>query len=700
MIRKSIAFLLLTPVCLTAFAQSFVGYGYDNYSGVNGVLLNPATMADSRYKVNVNLFAISALAGNNAYEIDRSRLFGFHFSNMPEKHGYYKSTNTDYKYFYNNLDILGPSATISLTKKDALGLITRLRSMSNIYNLGDSLFRLIGDGSASYYNVNMMNRSLQMKSNAFAEAGVSYSRVIFKGQRDEMKLGITGKYLIGLGYASLTSGPIAIDVDPNNNIVNLQADVTAQYSGNLDNAGNGMNISRIMGKQSGHGFGLDIGFVYEKMSEDPSTAKLRLGISVTDIGSIKYTNSANSQEYTVSASGASAQQFGIQNGETLSAYFTRLKTAGLVTTKAAAPMATVNLPTALHLNFDYEIYKRLFINGDILFNMLATTSPTSPNYVTTATVTPRLEKKWVSIYSPVSYNVNGQLTWGAGVRFGPVFVGSGSVLSSLLKQRIQTADAHIGLTIPIFQHGKTPEDKKHKADTVYRSATANNDRDGDGVIDSKDNCPDSAGPVALIGCPDRDGDGVPDIKDKCPDVKGSANFQGCPAPDSDGDSVNDDEDKCPLVKGDKANFGCPTIRPELVQRVKNAADRIYFVRAKANIEPVSFAELERVADVLKSDSTLRLRIEGFTDDEGPDAREMRLSARRAQAVEKYLVVLGIPPSRMETIGYGKKRPLAPNDSPEGMARNRRVEMVLMNYPGEKKEADKSKPEGGAAEASN
>ena len=700
MIRKSIAFLLLTTACLTASSQSFVGYGYDNYSGVNGVLLNPAVMADSRYKVNVNLFAISGLAGNNAYEIDRSRLFGFHFSNMPEKHGYYKSTNTDYKYFYSNMDILGPSATISLTKKDALGLITRLRSMSNIYNLGDSLFRLIGDGNASYYNVNMMNRSLQMKSNAFAEAGVSYSRVIFKGEHDEMKLGITGKYLIGLGYGSLTSGPIAIDVDPNNNILNLQADVTAQYSGNLDNASNGMHLNNIFGKQAGHGWGLDIGFVYEMKGEDPSTAKLRLGVSVTDIGTIKYNNSANSQEYTVTANGASAQQFGIQNGETISSYFNRLKTAGLVTTKAVAPAATVNLPTALHLNVDYEIYKRLFINGDILFNMVATTSPTSPNYVTTATVTPRLEKKWVSIYSPVSYNVNGQLNWGAGVRFGPVFIGSGTVLSSLLKQRLQTADAHIGLTIPIFQHGRTLEDKKHKADTVFNTKNLNNDKDGDGVVDSKDNCPDSAGPVALIGCPDRDGDGVPDIKDKCPDVKGSANYQGCPAPDSDGDSVNDDDDKCPLVKGDKSNFGCPAIRPELLARVKNAADRIYFVRAKANIEPVSFGELERVAEVLKSDSTLRLRIEGFTDSEGPDAREMRLSARRAQAVLKYLVVLGISPSRMETIGYGKKKPLAPNDSPEGMARNRRVEMVLMNYPDKKKE-DKPKPAGpGAAEATN
>ncbi|HVS96539.1 MAG TPA: DUF5723 family protein, partial [Puia sp.] len=519
MIRKSIAFLLLTPLCLTVFSQSFVGYGYDNYSGVNGVLLNPAVLADSRYKVNVNLFAISGLAGNNAYEMDRSRLFGFHLNNLAEGNGFYKSTNTDFKYLYSNVDILGPSATISLTRKDAIGIITRMRSMSNVYNLGDSLFRLIGVGNPNYYNLNILNRSLQMKANAFAEAGVSYSRVIFKGPRDEMKLGITGKYLVGLGYGSLSSGPIQIQVDPNNNILNLNADVIAQYSGNMDNAASGMHISDVFGKQSGHGWGVDVGFVYEVKGEDPSIDKFRLGFSVTDIGSIRYTNSTNSQEYTLTANGANAQQFGIQKGENLSSYFNRLKTSGLVVVKGVAPMATVNLPTALHLNFDYQIYKRLFINGDILFNMVSTTSPTSPNYVSTATVTPRLEKKWISIYSPVSYNVNGQLNWGAGVRLGPVFVGSGSVLSSLFKQRLQTADAHIGLTIPIFQHGRN-EDKKHKkTDTVFNKL--NNDRDGDGVIDSKDNCPDSAGPIALIGCPDRDGDGVPDNQDKCPDVKGS-----------------------------------------------------------------------------------------------------------------------------------------------------------------------------------
>ena len=225
--------------------------------------------------------------------------------------------------------------------------------------------------------------------------------------------------------------------------------------------------------------------------------------------------------------------------------------------------------------------------------------------------------------------------WGAGVRFGPIFVGSGSVISSLFKQRLQTADAHIGLTIPIFQHGKSSEDKKHNkalCDTVFKTKDLTHDRDGDGVVDEKDECPDSAGPIPLFGCPDTDGDGVPNYKDKCPLVKGSINFQGCPAPDTDGDSVNDDDDKCPLVKGVKSNFGCPPIKPELIVRVNHAADRVFFVRAKAVIEKISFTELDRVVSILQDDSTLRLRVEGYTDSEGTDERNQRLSDRRAKSV--------------------------------------------------------------------
>jgi outer membrane protein OmpA-like peptidoglycan-associated protein len=684
MSKKSVVFLLGIVLCLNAASQSFIGYGYDNYSGVNGLLLNPGTLADSKYKVNVNILAVSGFAGNNAYEIDRSKLLGLHFNHLSEGNGYYKSSNTDYKYVYFNTDILGPSAMVNLTSKDAFGIITRMRTMGNEYNLGNPLFQLLGTANPNYYNTSIINRSLQMKVNSFVEAGLSYGRVLMKNEHAELKIGITGKYVSGLAYGSVSSGPLTINIDPTNTIVQMTGNVTAQYSANLDNLGNGSSIQDALNHRDGKGWGLDLGFVYEIRKADPSQYKLRLGFSITDLGSMKYNNSPNGATYSTNVDGHNTSELQKQSGEDFNAYFMRLKTQGLITAISGQATATVKLPTAVHLNADYNIYKRLFVDADILVNMLAAANPVSPNYITTFTVTPRLEKKWVSIYSPVSYNVQGQVNWGAGLRFGPLFVGSGTIVSSLFKQRLQTADVHAGLTIPIFQHNKSKDDKKTKADTTYRDRNLTHDRDGDGVVDEKDECPDSAGPIALIGCPDRDGDGVPDIHDKCPDVPGSKNFQGCPAPDTDGDSVNDDEDKCPLVKGVKSNFGCPPINPVLINRVNHAADRIFFVRAKAVIEDISLNELDRVVSILQSDTVLRLRIEGYTDSEGTDARNMNLSIRRARAVEKYMEKQGIPASRMDYIGYGNTKPLASNDTPEGMAKNRRVEMILMNYPKDKK----------------
>jgi OOP family OmpA-OmpF porin len=81
------------------------------------------------------------------------------------------------------------------------------------------------------------------------------------------------------------------------------------------------------------------------------------------------------------------------------------------------------------------------------------------------------------------------------------------------------------------------------------------DRDGDGVTDSQDKCPDIAGPASGKGCPDTDGDGIIDLKDDCPELKGPKNTNGCP--DTDMDKIPDNEDDCPEVAGLKAFNGCP-----------------------------------------------------------------------------------------------------------------------------------------------
>jgi outer membrane protein OmpA-like peptidoglycan-associated protein len=93
------------------------------------------------------------------------------------------------------------------------------------------------------------------------------------------------------------------------------------------------------------------------------------------------------------------------------------------------------------------------------------------------------------------------------------------------------------------------------------------DRDKDGILDKDDACPDVPGPAANHGCPwpDRDGDGILDQDDACPDEPGPVENHGCPYRDSDGDGIYDKDDECPRQPGPKENHGCP---PKSVSRLR------------------------------------------------------------------------------------------------------------------------------------
>jgi outer membrane protein OmpA-like peptidoglycan-associated protein len=90
--------------------------------------------------------------------------------------------------------------------------------------------------------------------------------------------------------------------------------------------------------------------------------------------------------------------------------------------------------------------------------------------------------------------------------------------------------------------------------------------------------------------------------------------------------------------------------------------------------------LECVADLLNDYPDARVRVEGHSDSIGSSGFNQRLSTGRAEAVRRALVANGITASRLEVTGYGRSRPLAPNDSEPGRARNRRVEFTLIGRP--------------------
>ena len=168
-----------------------------------------------------------------------------------------------------------------------------------------------------------------------------------------------------------------------------------------------------------------------------------------------------------------------------------------------------------------------------------------------------------------------------------------------------------------------------------------------------------------------------DKDDACPTQPGPAANKGCPELDTDLDTVPDKDDACPLTPGPPANKGCPELKVEELKVLKTAFANLEFETGKAIIRPTSLPSLRELAALLVEKSAFRLRLRGYTDNVGTPAANLLLARRRAAAVQRYLLAQGVPAAHIRAEGFGRARPLAPNTTAAGRARNRRVEMQVV-----------------------
>ncbi len=219
------------------------------------------------------------------------------------------------------------------------------------------------------------------------------------------------------------------------------------------------------------------------------------------------------------------------------------------------------------------------------------------------------------------------------------------------------------------------------------------DNDRDGIPDGDDPCPldpeDRDGFQDDDGCPDpdNDGDGIIDANDGCPDdaedKDGFQDADGCPDPDNDGDGVLDNQDACPDTPPGVAvdDRGCEVVVQAavvvpLVVPVDESMilEGVAFKSGSAQLTAESIGVLSRVAGQLQDNPDVRVEVRGHTDSTGSAETNRDLSHRRAMAVRDVLIQLGVSPSRVTAVGYGEDSPIDRNDTREGRARNRRVEL--------------------------
>jgi len=708
-------------------AQSYIGFLTDNYSGVNNVISNPANIVDSRLKVDVNLAGASVLLGNDYLGVKLTDVFDDEYD-LDDALRSPEDENT----LFGNIDILGPSFSISLNEKNAIAIFTRARAFVNINNISGDNISTLEDGFDDSQDFLVNEDAVYASANIWSEIGLSYARVLLDKEVHFLKGGISLKYIAGLGNAYAVTDNFQVDFDADgiqvagNTFGSVDTNGTLTY-GFSENFDDDIDLEEIEIISSG--FGIDLGFTYEwrpKANEytytdvdgntsyfkDVNKYKLKLGVSVTDIGSINY----EGNEELFDINGLSVTQNNFENIEDIEDFENTFNVIPLISENEST-----SLPTALHVNADWNINDKFYLNLNTDLSLVDKEQINQTSIANIVTLTPRYERKWFTFQAPVSIQQYSGFQVGAGLRAGPLYLGSGSLITALLDDEAESADIYLGIKVPIYQ--SRPKDKDgdgvpNKIDNCPKEAgTAENngcpwgDADNDGVLDNLDECPNKVGPKETNGCPrtDQDKDGLLDKNDKCPTIAGPFENNGCPWADTDGDGITDNldkcpnefgpklnngcsladqdkdgildkDDKCPTIAGVKENNGCPNVKKvtsEVIAKLNSYSKTILFDSGKSTIKAQSNSILNDIVNILKEYPNSKFNIEGHTDSAGNNTLNKNLSESRASAVKVFLIENGINQSRLTSTGYGEEQPITTNTTKEGRALNRRVEINLI-----------------------
>ncbi len=609
--KKTILLALLVCFSYAVKAQNWIGLSAGNRAGTNGIYLNPASIVDSRLGAYINLAGIGSNLYNNfiSYTGPKSFLNAIRDSSLKlDNDNFSENLNGKDKVINFSNELRGPSFMVSLHPKHAIAFSTRNRMFLQAVDISQPIARMIrwGLDTASQGFQGPDGLSLEqlysetrfgINVNNFTEFGFSYATVLVDNKEHFLKAGFTYKYLAGLYTLYLKNdGGSGVKIDGTDSLTFENTNISYGYFNeaayrNSNGDFNNFDMGRMFGSNRiGKGFGLDLGVTYEfrpkhddyrytldgKERWDKTVNKYLLRISATlmDLGRIRYSNQqyiqnnviARNKVVTWGSIDTVAKIF--ENFDSIPAghsVFSRFDNAvGTVFGFESQSNEIVSkLPTAFNLQADVKIVNNVYANI-LWLQGLRKKGSIGARQFSMLSVTPRYETNWFEAALPVILNNDYRnVTIGAMLRFGPVYIGSDNISGLVKSKKVYGFDLYAGLYVPIYKRNPRDKDKDGVSDRRDRCKNVPGiwdfngcpDRDKDGVEDAKDQCPDTAGLAKFNGCPDRDGDGVQDTKDECPDVPGELSFNGCP--DTDDDGVEDRLDSCKFLKGLPEFNGCP-----------------------------------------------------------------------------------------------------------------------------------------------
>ncbi|WP_342084246.1 DUF5723 family protein [Dyadobacter sp. OTU695] len=422
-------FLLLTGT--SAFAQ--IAHSYQLYD--NSFQLNPASARlDTSARWMFNLLSVEAKAGSNTARLSLSNTFAFDPSKLRQN----VLGNNRFSNGFANLTVNGPSFTFH-RGASSIGLSTRFRMMANFWDVDSRLSGEIGEFAKfthSYPYSLDPSKNTKLNISALSDIGLTYSRNLVSAENYSLSGGVTVRYYSGLANSSINLHELTGNVKLNN------TDETSYLSastGNIETRTSGrlldnFNIGNILSGGLGS-IGADFGLVYQ-YKENSGHPKIEMGLSVTDIGRIRYqADSLYSKSYSThipdNANGlyfnANFQNSSIsQTSRVFDRYpkFFSLK-------EKNARAYSIGLPTTLRAFVDYTFTNHFAtkLSGGLgLRSAERIQSIYNPSWVS---VTPRWYSGDFKIFAPLTYQQIVGFNAGLGVQWKQFFLSSGSLISAL-----------------------------------------------------------------------------------------------------------------------------------------------------------------------------------------------------------------------------------------------------------------------------
>lgn len=411
------------------------------FSGVLNARLNPAFIASSPYKFDVSLINLNAYLAND---------FGYLFTDEVGNLAFERIINSKNRFVIGNQTLGGLSGLFSISPKKTIAFQYQFRNLST----GMDITPNFGDRNA-------VDQSGEFVNNSWHEFGITYANVLLENKYERLKVGVTAKLMGSLGSVFVDIDDLSYQRVSADSISLIDINGHIGYSANLNDfevfdGDLPFEIPKISNLQPA----LDIGIAYETMlSRSQSKAMYgmvkkpdilyhhRVGISILDIGVMKYDYGSASFDIINPISQTDAINFEnlLDNQSSIRSLRDSLSTVANVSDLVGE--YSVSLPTRLELNYDYHLRKGWFVNMSAQLDLSSLMKTDYRiHYPNSISISPRYDVGRWGAYFPIYWNMEGDIEFGSGIRYGPLTVGTHS-LGSLLSEEKTSFGVFFNLSI-------------------------------------------------------------------------------------------------------------------------------------------------------------------------------------------------------------------------------------------------------------